>query len=311
MAEAAEPDGRDDYAARWCATMAPRTGDVRQELTIEAAEYLGISAEEAARRVERSGDDFPEEWRRLVSDPTDAAQLTRFYNESKSELFEQIAWHATEPIHRRSFICSELASNRWGRDFLDYGSGIGSNAIVFGLAGFRVTLADIADPLLGFARWRCERRGLKVRTIDLKRQRLERDRFDVVTCFDVLEHVPKPLRALRQIRAALRPGGLFFVYAPFGHDPVRPMHVVHDSSTFSHMRALGFELKKNWAGAFPPDIRAHYIYERVQRSSAGRVGYYVRDRWLTGRAGDSVAKAIRAFRRTHDSRVAVHKPPGD
>jgi 2-polyprenyl-3-methyl-5-hydroxy-6-metoxy-1,4-benzoquinol methylase len=292
-----ENDAADDYSARWRAAIAPRTGDVRHELTLEAAEYLGISVEEAARRVDRSGDDFPDEWKRLVSDPTDAAQLTRFYNESRSELFEQICWHATEPIHRRSFICSELASRRWGRDFLDYGSGIGSNALVFGLAGFRVTLADIADPLLGFARWRCERRGLKVRTIDLKRQRLERDRYDVITCFDVLEHVPKPLRALRQMRGALRPGGLFFVYAPFGHDPVRPMHVVHNSSVFQHMRSLGFELRQDWAHVFPPDIRAHYIYERVRRSPAGRLGYYVRDKWLTGRAGDSVARAVRALKR--------------
>jgi 2-polyprenyl-3-methyl-5-hydroxy-6-metoxy-1,4-benzoquinol methylase len=288
----------DEFATRWRAIMAPRTGDVRQELTLEAAEYFDISVEEAARRVDRSGDDFPEEWRRLVSNPTDAGQLTRFYNESKTELFEQIAWHATEMIHRRSVICVELASRRWGRDFMDYGSGIGSNAIVFGLAGFRVTLADIADPLLGFARWRCERRGLKVRTIDLKRHRPERDSYDVVTCFDVLEHVPRPLQALRRIRGALRPGGLFFVYAPFGHDPIRPMHVVHDTSAFSHMRSLGFELHEDSASAFPPDIRAHHVYERVRRSPAGRLGYYVRDQWMTGRAGNSVARAVRVLKRS-------------
>lgn len=34
--------------------------------------------------------------------------------------------------------------------------------------------------------------------------------FDVVTAIEVLEHIPNPLAVLRTIRAALKPGGLFF-----------------------------------------------------------------------------------------------------
>ena len=35
--------------------------------------------------------------------------------------------------------------------------------------------------------------------------------FDVVTAIEVIEHTPAPLDTLRQIRLALRPGGLFFL----------------------------------------------------------------------------------------------------
>jgi 2-polyprenyl-3-methyl-5-hydroxy-6-metoxy-1,4-benzoquinol methylase len=302
MSETAMEAAAREYAARWQTTMAPRTGDILRELTLEAAEYLGITPGEADRMREWAPEGFMEEWRRVVSDPEDPELLVRFYNESKAELFEQIIWHAGEPIHHRSFVCAELASRRPGREFLDYGSGIGSNAIIFGLAGFNITLADIADPLLGFAKWRCEKRGLQVRTIDLKRQSLERERYDVITCFDVLEHVPKPLRAVKRMRDALRPGGLFFLYAPFGYDPDRPMHIVHDASVFRHMRSLGFLPKEDWERAFPSHVRAHHIYERVARSTFEKLAYRVRDTWATGPLGDAVAKVFRAVAAGHHPR---------
>ena len=279
---------------RWRAALAPRTGDIRRELTMEAAEFLGLSVEEAEERVERSGTDFPSEWNRMVTDPLDPGQLVRFYNESKTELFEQIAWHATESIHHRSAVCAALASELPGRQFLDFGSGIGSNAIVFGLAGFQVTLADIADPLRTFAKWRCERRGISTRSIDLKRERLEPNRYDVITCFDVLEHVADPVGAVRQMRDSLHVGGAFFLYAPFGFDPDRPMHVVHEDPVSSRIRGLGFELRPEWEAAFPStEYPPPRPYLRVHRPAAANLAYYIRDAWMGGRVGDVVARALR------------------
>jgi len=287
------------YEARWKAALAPRTGDIRRELASEAAEYLGLSLEQALQRIEQSSTEFPDEWNRMVTDPSDPEQVVRFYNESKSELFEQIAWHASEPIHHRSLICADLVSTRSGREFLDYGSGIGSNALIFGLAGFRVTLADVADPLRNFARWRLERRGIEVRTIDLKHETLEPSRYDVITCFDVLEHVPAPLEAVRRMRDALRIGGAFFLYAPFGFDPVRPMHVVHDDPVSGRIRALGFDLKPEWERAFPAYVWAPHAYERVARPAAANFAYYVRDVWMQGPVGTAVAGALRLVRPQH------------
>lgn len=40
--------------------------------------------------------------------------------------------------------------------------------------------------------------------------------FDTVVCLNVLEHVGDPLRALRNMRAALRPGGRLVLYVPQG-----------------------------------------------------------------------------------------------
>jgi 2-polyprenyl-3-methyl-5-hydroxy-6-metoxy-1,4-benzoquinol methylase len=284
-----------DYGERWRAALAPRTGDIRRELTLEAAEHLGITEGEAARRVESSATEFPDEWQRLVTDPQDPDQVVRFYNESRSELFEQIAWHATDTIHHRSPVCADLAASLSGREFLDYGSGIGSNALVFGLAGFNVTLADVADPLRNFARWRCEHRGIPVRTIDLKRKTLERDRYDVITCFDVLEHVPDPHEALARIRSALRPGGVLFLYAPFGYDPVRPMHIVHDDAVLRRVRSLGFDRMYEWERAFPSYLFHPTPYRRVSRPAVVNTAYFLRDVWLNGPVTDALVRRAKAL----------------
>jgi SAM-dependent methyltransferase len=65
--------------------------------------------------------------------------------------------------------------------------------------------------------------------------------FDVITCFDVLEHVYEPLRVMAKVREWLRPGGVFYVQVPsidsaearvFGtywHGLELPRHLFHYS----------------------------------------------------------------------------------
>jgi hypothetical protein len=79
------------YDARWRAALAPRTGDIRTELTLEAAEYLGLPVSQVARRIHESATDFPDEWKRMVTNPADPAQLIHFYNESETELVRRPA----------------------------------------------------------------------------------------------------------------------------------------------------------------------------------------------------------------------------
>lgn len=293
-------DTTDGQLARdWVRLIAPQTGDIRTDLTLEAAEFLGLSVEEVRRRLRDAGDRFSHEWHATIDDPTDEARLTKFYNETDTELFELIEWHAKDPIHYRTLIVRDLAVTRRGRQFLDYGSGIGNDAIVMASAGFDVTLADIADPLLSFAAWRLRRRGFEVRTIDLKSARLPENAYDLVACFDVLEHIPRPLDVVRNIRRSLRRGGVFVMHAPFGEDPWHPMHVVHRDVVTPRMRSMGFEPIDC---QFPRSVLAPRIYERTERPAVERAGYFVYDNYLNNRLGLKLAGVYRQLFRRLDAR---------
>jgi 2-polyprenyl-3-methyl-5-hydroxy-6-metoxy-1,4-benzoquinol methylase len=279
-----------ELAGEWRRLMAPRTGDVRTELVEEAAEYLGIPVSEAWQRHKDAGERFRQEWHEKVGDSSDPDVLTTFYNSTETELFELIEWHATDPMHYRTLAVRDLALARPGRSYLDYGSGIGSDAVVFADAGFEVTLADISDILLGFAAFRCRRRGATPRIVDLKTSGLPQDAFDVVVCFDVLEHIPKPLPVVRRIARALRTGGIVAIHAPFGEDPVHPMHVAHRDVVTPRMRSMGFQ----WVDLrFPPEIRAPFVFRKTPLSWIDRLGYFVYDGYLHNTAAARIAHAYR------------------
>ncbi len=277
-------------AAEWTRVVARRTGDVRTELIEDAAQFLGIPVADAWHRLEGAGARFSDEWTRTVADPGDAAALTRFYNQSDTELFELIEWHANDPIHYRSLVLRALALERPGRRYLDYGSGIGNDAIVFGEAGFEVTLADISDCLLAFAAWRCRQRGLKVHTVDLKRESLPPETFDLAVCFDVLEHIPEPLPVVANIRTSMREGAIVVIHAPFGDDPDHPMHVVHHDAVTPKMRSLGFVPIDC---AFPSFIRAPQVYEKRSMPLLDRTAYYIYDNYLNNAVGGMLAALYR------------------
>jgi 2-polyprenyl-3-methyl-5-hydroxy-6-metoxy-1,4-benzoquinol methylase len=284
------------YTARRTRILAPRTGDVGHELAMELSEFLNLAEDDVRSRLESGTADFTHEWHARVPDASDERAVTRFYNDSTTEVFDLANWHATDPIHMRGVICADIASERPGRRYLDYGSGIGSDALIFAAAGFDVTLADVADPLLAFAKWRCERRGIAVRTIDLKREPPPREAFDVVVCFDVLEHVHRPLRTLDTISRSLSPGGLLFVHAPFGEDEQRPMHVVHEDVVTPRMHTVGLAWREDLERAFPSALWHPRVYQSFAVPAVDRIGYRLYESWLGQRVGPRLARAYRMLR---------------
>lgn len=84
-----------------------------------------------------------------------------------------------------------------------------------------------------------------------------RGEFDVVTAIEVLEHVPDPLSALRDIRAAMTPGGLFFA-------------TTGNSAPISNILGWHYLLPEIHCSLFQPQSLAHALERTGFRAHDGR-----------------------------------------
>jgi len=149
---------------------------------------------------------------------------------------------------------------------LDFGSGIGSIGLFMAGCGFEVTLADVSEPLLAYAKWRFGKRGLRGRFIDLNKERLPDCTFDLVTSLDVLEHIPAPDKIIQQIHGSLTVGGVFaFNVGPI--DPAFPQHISSFDDVLSIMRANGFRrAEKVMSFEAFEKVKSARIADRVHRA---------------------------------------------
>jgi 2-polyprenyl-3-methyl-5-hydroxy-6-metoxy-1,4-benzoquinol methylase len=141
-----------------------------------------------------------------------------------------------------NYLCAlEVANKLKLKKYLDYGSGVGSGAILFLKNGFDVSCADISEPLLTFAKWRIKKRKLRARFIDLKSETPDAETFDMITCFDVLEHATNPKKILLDLRSRLKKGGILILNnAECELDKNKPMHISRVGLE-KKLRGYGFE----------------------------------------------------------------------
>lgn len=97
------------------------------------------------------------------------------------------------------------------RSLLDIGCSSGLFLAEARDAGFTVEGLELSPQTSAFAR---EHFGLKVTDGLLDDAGFADESFDVVTLFDVIEHVPDPLDELARVRRILRPGGLLMLSTP-------------------------------------------------------------------------------------------------
>jgi 2-polyprenyl-3-methyl-5-hydroxy-6-metoxy-1,4-benzoquinol methylase len=216
---------RDNNAVWREALLLPGETDPVESGVRELAAYFGISRAEAHRRCETALADSKCEWEAAPRDTPE--QIKDFYRQTQSYLFEHIWWHATDAeANAPNVAAMDYARTRRAKHYLDFGSGVGSNAILFAQHGFQVTLADISRPMLNFARWRMERRGLTADYIDLNEQALPVDQYDFITAMDVCEHLDDPAQELQRLSRALKIGGTMVFNYRAGIDEERPMHIL-------------------------------------------------------------------------------------
>ena len=100
-----------------------------------------------------------------------------------------------------------------GKEVLDIGCGGGILSESMAQRGALVTGIDLSDKALGVARLHLLESGNKVDYQKISAEELAAQtpgRFDLVTCMEMLEHVPNPASTISACAALVKPGGHVF-----------------------------------------------------------------------------------------------------
>ncbi len=105
-------------------------------------------------------------------------------------------------------ICRQVTDRR--PRILDVGCGTGANLLMLSKYG-EAEGVDVSEDALAF----CRERGLdKVRLGAAEELPYEDNSFDLVTAFDVVEHMDDDLAGLSEMQRVLRPGGRVLLFVP-------------------------------------------------------------------------------------------------
>ena len=149
--------------------------------------------------------------------------MTQNIDQNEVNKFAEIAeswWDPTgdfKPLHvinplRANYIDKKSSVN--GLKVLDVGCGGGLLAEALNSKGAHVTAIDVTEANIGVAKLHAEKMQITIdyRLItaeDLAKN--EKESFDVVTCLEVIEHVPDPSQLIKACSDLLKPHGQMFL----------------------------------------------------------------------------------------------------
>ena len=152
----------------------------------------------------------------------DAAEIARFNNLAArwwDEDSEFRPLHRINP-HRLQWINSLVGLV--GKQVLDVGCGGGILAEAMAHRGAKVTGIDLAEKPLRVAQWHAQSQQVEMIYAKSGAENWAQARpahYDVVTCMEMLEHVPQPRTVIEACARMVKPGGWVF-YSTINRNPL-------------------------------------------------------------------------------------------
>jgi len=221
------------------------------------------------------------------------------------------------PSYRcRASAVLELLPEPVGQSLLDIGSGAATWPVFLALRGFRVMVADISREACERQRRMAQGAGVHIAVHHGETTDLTPAQFDVLTAFEVLEHIQDDVAALRQWATLLREDGLLYLSVPAHH-----RRWSHLDEAAGHVRryerdqlrdtiaAAGLVAETVWSYGFPLANIARFFKQLVERRMAAQLirnhdiqersalsGVHRAHKWLQLAAGTLATPMIRLQR---------------
>lgn len=189
--------------------------------------------------------------------------------------------------------CLDMIGKYTQGSLFDIGAATGYFLSLARKRGFEVSGIDISAAAVAVAK----EKGIEVKVGTLRTVSYPPDSFEVVTMFDVLEHVADPHALLAQASTILKPGGILFGSTPDSgsvnarlmgkrwHMLFPPEHLVlmNDTSLRLILNQEGYEVL--WTGRVTKRFSLPYILQTASRwlkiPLLARLGSSLRGSWLS------------------------------
>jgi hypothetical protein len=218
----------------------------RDDYIEDAMVFTGSTHDQVLEKM-TSGAVLKEEWLAWEKlGPMTDARTKEFYKQTMNYIYDLAGWHLYTDYKRQSdlaLVDEVRAANP--KNVLDFGGGVGFNAMMLAKAGLDVTLADLDSATLRFAALRAERRNVKLKLWRSDVEDMPPDKkYDVIICLDVLEHLPQAeLRTVVDKLVKLKHASTkIMLSAPFGRNDAHPMHLDATAETRRQVKRLRNEL---------------------------------------------------------------------
>ena len=162
----------------------------------------------------------------LNADPAELAKFSELAHRWWDEESEFRPLHQINPL-RLGWIESHVALK--GRDVLDVGCGGGILTDAMARRGAKVLGIDLATKALRVAQLHALEAGttgVEYREVSVEALAMERPgTYDVVTCMEMIEHVPDPGSVVRSCAELVKPGGWVF-FSTIHRNPKSFLHAI-------------------------------------------------------------------------------------
>lgn len=206
------------------------------------------------------------DWDKSNINQSNKLQVENWFKTNKNyiwELSENYSFPAKKKLTQ--LVVSFCKKNKI-TTLLDFGGGIGEDAIAASKAGVKTTLADLPGVTLDFAKWRIKKHNANVKILEITKSKPLKSNYQIIICFEVFQHLFNPIFTAKHLWEHLDLKGYLFTTFRF-KNPTYHMALKKNyylEKTFpTELNKIGFKLKeKVYLWGKGSKTKYLYIYQK-------------------------------------------------